>query len=96
MIKLDIILYYFIITNTVSAVLCIVDKGWAKKGGLLRVPEKTLLSWAIAGGALFMYITMILIRHKTLHKKFMIGLPIIIFIQCMVLLGLLYLTHTTA
>ena len=96
MIGLEIVLYYCIITNAVSSVLCIVDKRWAKRGSMLRVPEKTLLSWGLAGGALCMYITMRLIRHKTLHKKFMIGLPIIIFIQCIVLLGLLYLIHTTA
>jgi uncharacterized membrane protein YsdA (DUF1294 family) len=29
----------------------------------------------LVGGALPMYITMKLIRHKTKHKKFMLGLP---------------------
>ena len=28
------------------------------------------------GGALPMYVTMRIIRHKTKHKKFMIGLPV--------------------
>lgn len=28
-----------------------------------------------------MYITMRTIRHKTLHKRFMIGLPVIIILQ---------------
>ena len=82
--------------NGVSTVMCIVDKIFAKKGSLMRIAEKTLLGWSLAGGALFMYITMILIRHKTLHKKFMIGLPIIIFIQCIVLLGIFHLIHLTA
>jgi len=95
-IKLDVILYYIIITNAVSAIICILDKAWAKRGYWLRMPEKTLFVWAISGGATGMYITMLLIRHKTLHKRFMIGLPIIIFIQCLVLLGILYLMHATA
>ena len=86
---------YLLYINIVSVVLCAIDKFKAKAGGW-RVSEKTLLSWGLAGGAFCMYITMRLIRHKTLHKKFMIGLPIIIFIQCMVLLGLLYLIHATA
>ena len=92
MIGLEIVLYYCIITNAVSAALCITDKIWAKKGSSIRVPEKTLFSWSIAGGALFMYITMILIRHKTKHKRFMIGLPIIILLQSVVLLWLLHIT----
>ncbi len=33
-----------------------------------------------------MYMTMKLIRHKTLHKRFMIGIPLIILLQCAVFL----------
>ena len=33
------------------------------------------------GGALPMYVTMRIIRHKTKHKKFMIGLPVFAVIQ---------------
>ena len=33
-----------------------------------------------------MYITMVMIRHKTRHSKFMLGIPIIILFQAVVLL----------
>lgn len=46
-----------------------------------RVPERTLLLVAACGGALPMFIVMQLIRHKTRHKKFMIGLPALFLIQ---------------
>ena len=46
-----------------------------------RIPEKTLYILALLGGSLAEYFTMRYVRHKTLHKKFMIGLPIIFGIQ---------------
>ncbi len=48
-----------------------------------RIPEATLLLLAALGGGLCMYITMKAIRHKTLHKKFMIGLPLIIVLHAL-------------
>ena len=68
----------------VSLVSCIVtasDKRRAVKNKR-RIPEKTLFLLAAAGGSAAMYITMNIIRHKTKHKRFMIGLPLIIFAQC--------------
>ena len=57
----------------------------------MRVPEKTLFAFSIAGGSIGMYATMYLIRHKTKHKRFMIGLPIIILLQSVILLCLLHI-----
>lgn len=57
------------------------------------MPEKTLFAFSIAGGALGMYVTMQLIRHKTQHKRFMVGLPLIIFAQAVILVCLLYLSE---
>lgn len=53
--------------------------------------EKTLFALSVAGGALGMYAAMCLVRHKTKHKRFMIGLPIIILIQSVILLYLLHI-----
>lgn len=58
----------------------IFDKLSAKRSGQ-RIPEFTLLLIAVLGAALPMYITMRLIHHKTRHKKFMIGLPLIFVLQ---------------
>ena len=75
-----VMLIYFLIISFYSIMLTCSDKRLAKKGGR-RVPEKKLFGAALLGGALAMYITMRIIRHKTLHKRFMIGLPVIILLQ---------------
>ncbi len=75
-----VMLIYFLIISFYSIMLTCSDKHLAKKGGR-RVPEKKLFGAALLGGALAMYITMRTIRHKTLHKRFMIGLPVIIILQ---------------
>lgn len=75
-----VMLIYFLIISFYSIMLTCSDKHLAVKGSR-RVPEKKLFGAALLGGALAMYITMRTIRHKTLHKRFMIGLPAIIILQ---------------
>ena len=48
--------------------------------------EKTLFLIAFLGGAPLMYITMLLIRHKTKHLSFMVLLPLIIFFEIVIIL----------
>ena len=74
------VLIYLLVISFYSVMLTCSDKRLAIKGGR-RVPEKKLFGAALLGGALAMYITMRTIRHKTLHKRFMIGLPVIIILQ---------------
>lgn len=81
---------YFALITLVTVIVTVYDKLAAKKRPKHRVPEKTLLFFGILGGALGEYITMLLIRHKTQHKKFMIGLPVILIVQA-VLVTVLYL-----
>lgn len=75
-----VMLIYFLIISFYSVMLTCSDKRLAVKGSR-RVPEKKLFGAALLGGALAMYITMRTIRHKTLHKRFMTGLPAIIILQ---------------
>lgn len=82
------ILIWLIVINTISVFVCVADKIKAKKHRR-RISEKTLFLLSFLGGALFMYVTMRLIRHKTLHKKFMIGLPVIILIHAVLTIVLL-------
>lgn len=49
--------------------------------GLWRIKESTLLIMPTIGGSVSMLVTMRLIRHKTKHAKFMMGIPIIIVLQ---------------
>ena len=75
------ILWYLCIISIISVFFCIYDK-WAAKKHKCRIPEKTLFTLCFVGGSVAMYVTMRLIRHKTLHKRFMIGIPLIIVLQC--------------
>lgn len=78
------LLVYFLSVSFYSAALTCTDKRLAVKGGR-RIPEKKLFGAALLGGGAAMYITMRIIRHKTLHKRFMIGLPLIILLQTVLL-----------
>ena len=69
--------------SVLAAVVTIGDKV-AAKWGKRRVPEQTLFLLAAIGGAAAMYVTMLLIRHKTKHKRFMLGLPLIIAAHCVI------------
>jgi len=67
---------YLLMLSVAAVVLTISDKTRAAKHKW-RIAESTLLLVALFGGAAAEYVTMRCIRHKTLHKKFMIGLPLI-------------------
>lgn len=67
---------YLVVINLAGAIAVLVDKSRARRHQW-RVPEKTLFLLAIFGGTPGVYLTMRAIRHKTLHKRFMIGLPLI-------------------
>lgn len=56
-----------------------------------RVPEKNLLIISALGGSIAMLITMRVIRHKTQHAKFMVGIPAIIVAQCALVVALVVL-----
>lgn len=74
----------WILICLIGITITIFDKISAKHSGQ-RIPEFTLLLIALIGAALPMYITMRIIHHKTRHKKFMIGLPVIFILQLVLL-----------
>lgn len=80
---------FIIIMSLFSPIIVILDKKFAEKGQS-RVSEKSLFTLAILGGALAEYITMNSIRHKTKHKSFMIGLPIILITQIILFIGFVF------
>ena len=90
--ELKILLVYLIFISFISAVVCIADKISAIKGKR-RVSEKSLFTLCFLGGSVAMYITMRLIRHKTLHKRFMIGIPLIILLQAGLCIALIFLSR---
>ena len=77
-------MYYLLAINIVSFFLYGIDKYKAKKGKW-RVSEATLLMMAVIGGSIGAWAGMRLWHHKTMHKKFKYGIPIIIILQvCLV------------
>lgn len=77
---LYIICFWF---GLLAVALTVYDK-YAARRKKTRIPEKLLFLTALCGGSLAMYITMLVIRHKTKHKRFMIGLPVIIAVQAVI------------
>lgn len=80
----EIFLVYIILINVISAAACIIDKVNAIKGGW-RISERALLLLCLLGGSVVMYAVMRIIRHKTRHNKFMVGIPLIIALQIAVI-----------
>lgn len=78
---LTIALIYIAAISLISVIVCIYDKIAAKHATKHRTRERTLLLLSALGGSIAMLITMLVIRHKTKHKKFMLGIPLIIIVQ---------------
>ncbi|MBQ3087658.1 MAG: DUF1294 domain-containing protein [Oscillospiraceae bacterium] len=85
---MEFVLLYFVVISAATAAATFYDK-LAAKAGRWRVPEKTLLLLALVGGAAAELAVMLVIRHKTRHKKFMIGLPAILVLQAVLIAGIL-------
>jgi uncharacterized membrane protein YsdA (DUF1294 family) len=79
-------LVYLALVNILAFLLMGLDKHKARKGAW-RIPERTLFLSALIGGSLGANIGMQLFRHKTRHRSFVIGMPVILIIQ--LLLGFL-------
>ena len=74
------LLYYLAFINLLLFVLMGADKAKAKRGAR-RFPEATLFFLAVVGGSLGGLLGMAVFRHKTLHKSFRIGFPVILIAQ---------------
>ncbi|MDY4844923.1 MAG: DUF1294 domain-containing protein, partial [Parabacteroides sp.] len=77
---MDIIMGYLLIVNVLAFIIYGFDKYQARKAGR-RIPEATLLIWAGIGGSIGAWMGMKIWHHKTLHKKFKYGIPILITMQ---------------
>ena len=78
-------LLYLLIISLFAAIITVYDKFAAKKLPHNRIPEKNLMLIGFLGGAAAEYVTMQLIRHKTRHKKFMLGLPLMIVLHAVLI-----------
>lgn len=87
---MDIFLIYLAIISALSLIVTVYDKIAAKKLPRHRTREATLLIMSALGGSVAMLLTMLAIRHKTKHVKFMLGIPVIILLQLAAVWALLH------
>ena len=71
---------YLLAINIATFFLYGIDKYKAKKSKW-RISEATLLTMAAIGGSIGALAGMRLWHHKTMHKKFKYGIPLIIIMQ---------------
>ena len=86
---MKVILIYLFIMNAAGFLVMTADKLFAKSG-VWRVPERTLLGLAAFGGSIGIWAAMYIVRHKTKHAKFVIGIPVILAVQSGFVLYLLF------
>ncbi|EEX51968.1 hypothetical protein HMPREF6745_2552 [Prevotella sp. oral taxon 472 str. F0295] len=82
-------LAYFITVNVLGLVLFGIDK-WKAKHDKWRISEATLLSVTAIGGSIGAWVGMKVWHHKTMHKKFKYGIPLVMVLQFVLLLFTLY------
>ena len=71
---------YWWMMNGAALILFLSDKLRARRGAW-RIPESTLLFSAVLGGSAGALLGMLLFRHKSRHKRFMILIPLLICLQ---------------
>jgi len=74
------VIIYLAAINIVTFFLYGMDK-WKARRSKWRVPESTLLWWAAFGGSIGALAGMKTWHHKTQHKKFQYGVPLILIAQ---------------
>ena len=85
---MNILLIYLLAANIVTFVVFGIDKYKAKRG-LWRIPEDSLLTMAVIGGSIGAWLGTKVWHHKTLHKRFKYGIPLIIALQAALAIYLL-------
>lgn len=83
---------WLVFINLVTFLVFGLDKLKAKRKAsrpsTRRVPEKTLFLLALLGGSAGALLGMRAWRHKTLHRSFRIGIPLILLLQIVIPAGL--------
>ncbi len=79
----ELIIAYFVIINLVLLLVMKLDKKRAQHNRY-RISEKTLWILALAGGAVGGTVGMQLFRHKTKHKAFVAGFPLLAIVDIIV------------
>ena len=82
---LHICLFYLATINLFAFFMYGIDK-WKAKRSKWRISETALLMLAVMGGSIGAWLGMNTWHHKTLHKKFGLGVPLILTVQILLLI----------
>ena len=80
---------YLAVVNLAAFALMGVDKRRAERGAW-RIPERTLFLPAILGGSPGAILGMQMFRHKTRHRQFAVGIPLILLVQLVIVVLLIW------
>ena len=84
----ELIIGYFVAINVTLLLMMKIDKTRAKQNQY-RISERTLWILALLGGAIGGTVGMQLFRHKTKHKAFLAGFPILAIVDVILVVILL-------
>ena len=77
---------YVLVMTIIGFLSMYIDKRKAIKHQW-RIPEKTLFIIALLGGSIGSNLGMKICRHKTKHWYFVIGMPVILILQIIIVIG---------
>lgn len=81
----NLILIYLLAINVVTFIVFGIDKSRARNHRW-RISEATLFILAILGGSVGAELGIHIFHHKTRHLRFVIGIPLILILQLLVIL----------
>lgn len=79
------LIIYLVVMNIIGFFIMLMDKKKAQKGRW-RIPEKTLLLISLFGGSIGTLVGMYVFRHKTQKLRFVIGFPMILIFQIIIII----------
>ncbi|WP_424765488.1 DUF1294 domain-containing protein [Paenibacillus sp. sgz302251] len=85
-----IVLLYFVLINSLTFLLMGFDKQRAKRKKR-RVPEQRLFLFSAIGGAAGTWLGMKKWRHKTQHRSFTVGIPLLLALNLALIIGFIWL-----
>lgn len=86
--KIESLVIYLLVINFITLIAFIIDKKNAIKHRY-RISEKILFFLSLIGGSVGALVGMYVFRHKSKKLKFVIGIPLILVMEVIIILYLL-------
>lgn len=86
-------LIYLAVINLIAFIMYALDKAKSRHDAW-RIPEKRLIGVAFLGGSLGALLGMQLLRHKTLHTKFVVTIPLALTLHTLIIAAVIILRYT--